>query len=291
MAGSGRRYAPEFKARMVELVRAGRSPDRLAKEFEPSATAIRRWVEQADRDEGLSRDGLTTAERKEVRELKRELRRVKLERDVLAKPRLGSQGRADQSPEGVPVRERPLGHLSGAHDVPSAGSLPERVLCVAQARAVMAGERECGPDRGDPGDSCAQRWDVRGSPDPCGAAGEGTGGEPQPGGAADAGGGDRGREPTPEGDDDATRAGSGGCRGPGGPGLLGRGSRRALGGRYHVRSHAGRRLSISGGGAGRVEPASGGLVDGGAPEDLTGAGCVGHGAHAAAARRRDQPLG
>ena len=54
MAGSGRRYAPEFKARMVELVRAGRSPDRLAKEFEPSATAIRRWVEQADRDEGAA---------------------------------------------------------------------------------------------------------------------------------------------------------------------------------------------------------------------------------------------
>ena len=76
MSGSGRRYAPEFKARMVELVRAGRSPDRLAAEFEPSATAIRRWVEQADRDEGLRKDGLTTAELKEVRELKRELRRV-----------------------------------------------------------------------------------------------------------------------------------------------------------------------------------------------------------------------
>ena len=67
---------------MVELVRAGRSPDRLAKEFEPSATAIRRWVEQADRDEGL-----TTAERKEVRELKRELRQVKLERDILVTPK------------------------------------------------------------------------------------------------------------------------------------------------------------------------------------------------------------
>ena len=63
----------------------GGSPDRLAKEFEPSATAIRRWVEQADRDEGLRKDGLTTAERKEVRELKRELRQVKLERDILAK--------------------------------------------------------------------------------------------------------------------------------------------------------------------------------------------------------------
>lgn len=81
---SGRRYAPEYKARMVELVRAGRSADELAREFEPSATAIRRWVEQADLDEGRRTDGLTTAERKEVRELKRELRRVKLERDILA---------------------------------------------------------------------------------------------------------------------------------------------------------------------------------------------------------------
>ena len=82
---SGRRYAAEYKARMVELVRAGRSADELAREFEPSATAIRRWVEQADLDEGRRTDGLTTAERREVRELKRELRRVKLERDILAK--------------------------------------------------------------------------------------------------------------------------------------------------------------------------------------------------------------
>ena len=55
MAGSGRRYAPEFKARMAELVRAGRNPDRPAREFEPSATAIRRRVEQADRDRGCAR--------------------------------------------------------------------------------------------------------------------------------------------------------------------------------------------------------------------------------------------
>ena len=86
MGDSGRRYAPEYKARMVELVRAGRSAEQLAREFEPSATAIRRWVEQADRDEGVRKDGgLTTTQRKEVRELKRELRRVKLERDILAK--------------------------------------------------------------------------------------------------------------------------------------------------------------------------------------------------------------
>ena len=82
---SGRRYAPEYKARMVDLVRAGQSADQLAREFEPSATAIRRWVEQADLDEGRRTNGLTTAERKEVRELKRELRRVRIERDILAK--------------------------------------------------------------------------------------------------------------------------------------------------------------------------------------------------------------
>ena len=52
-------YAPEFRRRMVELVRAGRSPEGLAKEFEPSANAIRIWAPQADRDEGRRSDGLT----------------------------------------------------------------------------------------------------------------------------------------------------------------------------------------------------------------------------------------
>ena len=41
-------YAPEFRRRMVDLVRAGREPEELAKEFEPSAQAIRNWVKQAD---------------------------------------------------------------------------------------------------------------------------------------------------------------------------------------------------------------------------------------------------
>lgn len=46
-------YPPEFRRWMLELVCAGRSPDDLAREFEPSALAIRNWVLQADRDEGL----------------------------------------------------------------------------------------------------------------------------------------------------------------------------------------------------------------------------------------------
>jgi transposase len=39
---------------MIELVRAGRTPEELAKEFEPSAQAIRNWVAQADRDRNVS---------------------------------------------------------------------------------------------------------------------------------------------------------------------------------------------------------------------------------------------
>ena len=72
MAKKHRPYAPEFRRQMIELVRAGRGPEELAKEFEPSAQAIRNWVAQADRDEGRRADGLTTAEREELNRLRRE---------------------------------------------------------------------------------------------------------------------------------------------------------------------------------------------------------------------------
>ena len=78
-------YPPEFRRRMVELVRAGRSPAELAREFEPTAQAIRNWVRQADRDEGLRKDGLTTLEREELVRLRRETRQLTLEREILAK--------------------------------------------------------------------------------------------------------------------------------------------------------------------------------------------------------------
>ena len=60
---------------MVELVRAGRTPEELAREFEPSAQSIRNWVHQTDLDDGRREDGLTTAERDELRRLRRENRR------------------------------------------------------------------------------------------------------------------------------------------------------------------------------------------------------------------------
>jgi len=70
---------------MVELVRAGRSPEELGREFEPSGQTIRNWIRQADLDEGRRSDGLTTQERSELRRLRRENRQLKLEREILEK--------------------------------------------------------------------------------------------------------------------------------------------------------------------------------------------------------------
>jgi transposase len=70
---------------MVELVRSGRSISELAREFEPSANSIRNWVKQADLDEGRREDGLTAEEREELRRLRRENKRLRMEREILAK--------------------------------------------------------------------------------------------------------------------------------------------------------------------------------------------------------------
>jgi transposase len=70
---------------MVELVRSGRTPEELSREFEPSAQAIRNWVQQADLDEGRRTDGLTTEERNELSRLRRENAKLRQEREILAK--------------------------------------------------------------------------------------------------------------------------------------------------------------------------------------------------------------
>ena len=78
-------YPPEYRRRIIELARAGRSINELAREFEPSANAIRYWVKQAGLDEGSRSDGLTTDERAELNRLRRENRVLREEREILAK--------------------------------------------------------------------------------------------------------------------------------------------------------------------------------------------------------------
>ena len=85
MPRTRRPYPPEFRQQMVELCRSGRSPEELAKEFEPSGQTIRNWVRQADLDEGRREDGLTTAEREELRRLRRQVKQLRTEREILAK--------------------------------------------------------------------------------------------------------------------------------------------------------------------------------------------------------------
>lgn len=81
-------YAPEFRQQMVELVKAGRRISELAREFGCHETSISAWVRQARADEvggGRADAPLTSAERQELILLRRQLRQVQLERDILAK--------------------------------------------------------------------------------------------------------------------------------------------------------------------------------------------------------------
>ena len=78
-------YPPEFRRQMVELVRSGRTPEELAREFEPTPQSISTWVKQAERDAGKRSDGPTSAERDELNRLRRENHRLRQERDILAK--------------------------------------------------------------------------------------------------------------------------------------------------------------------------------------------------------------
>lgn len=78
-------YPPEYRRRLVDLVRSGRTPGSLARQFEPSAEAIRNWVRQADLDEGRRADGLTSDERAELTKLRRDVKVLREEREILRK--------------------------------------------------------------------------------------------------------------------------------------------------------------------------------------------------------------
>ena len=93
-------YPPEYRQQVVELARAGRSPAELAREFEPSGQTIRNWIKQAEIDAGERRDGLTTAERQELSRLRREIKQLRLEREILAKAAAWFARETDTIPSG-----------------------------------------------------------------------------------------------------------------------------------------------------------------------------------------------
>ena len=86
MAQRARRsFTAEFKAETVELIRtSGRSIGQVCRDLDLSETAVRRWVAQTEVDAGR-REGLTTAEREELARLRREVRVLREEREILQK--------------------------------------------------------------------------------------------------------------------------------------------------------------------------------------------------------------
>jgi len=136
-------YPQEFRRQIIDLVRAGRTPRELAQEFEPTYETIYAWVHQADRDEGRTASGLSTKQRDELRQLHREIRQLRLEREILAKAAALRFRRPARYHQGLRVRECTPGSLPGRHDVPSAGSPYQRVLRVAGARSIQTGTTGC----------------------------------------------------------------------------------------------------------------------------------------------------
>lgn len=81
-------YPEAFKQQIVELAMAGRTPAELSREFEVSAQSITAWVARAAADSGKplsGKDVLTSAERDELARLRRRVRQLEQERDILAK--------------------------------------------------------------------------------------------------------------------------------------------------------------------------------------------------------------
>ena len=79
-------YPPEFRAEAIRLMRtSGKSTAQIARELDITTETLRIWRKQADIDEGLRHDGLTTEETEEVRQLRREVKRLREEREILLK--------------------------------------------------------------------------------------------------------------------------------------------------------------------------------------------------------------
>jgi len=78
-------YPPEFRSKVVALVRSGRGIREVAREFKLSDQSVRNWLKQEALDSGRRNDGLTSAEREELTRLRRENKRLQIEQEILKK--------------------------------------------------------------------------------------------------------------------------------------------------------------------------------------------------------------
>jgi transposase len=80
-----RAYPPEFRQKVVELARSGRSPDDLAHESGLARQTVRNWIKQFEVDSGRRNDGLTSEERAELFKLRKQVKQLTIEREILSK--------------------------------------------------------------------------------------------------------------------------------------------------------------------------------------------------------------
>ena len=168
-------YAPEFRRQMVDLVRAGRDPADLAREFEPSAQAIRNWVAQADRQEGRREENVEVCA---VGRARRSSSGCGVRTSSCGwsatsslEPRPGSPARPARCRPGLRVHEREPGRVPDCDHGARARRVGGRLPCVAPSSAIGPCDRRRGAAEAGPNRPRQLARDLWGAARPCRAAG------------------------------------------------------------------------------------------------------------------------
>jgi transposase len=134
MGKRGRLYSPEFKEEAIRLVHSCEEKypvTKIARDLDVSTETLRKWVNQAEIDAG-ERDGLTTEEKEELRRLRKEVKLLKEEREILKKRHGFSPGRRTNPAGDLHVHRVSEGGLSGERYVQGVEGFQERLLWLAR---------------------------------------------------------------------------------------------------------------------------------------------------------------
>jgi putative transposase len=128
-----RQFDEDFKAQAVRLVLdEGKSVGAVARDLDLTESALRQWVERARADRTGGRTGLTSVERDELAKLRKENRELRMERDILKKPRPSSRSTKRK----VRLDCHGEGHVPAAGALSGLGRHAQRLLCLAATSAV-----------------------------------------------------------------------------------------------------------------------------------------------------------